>query len=84
VSDNLINALLVLLGTAPWAVAYFMANQRANEARALNTELVAALEGVEKAWSYEANQGDGIMDEHGPAMIAARVALAKARVRGGK
>ena len=38
--------------------------------------LRASLEAVVKAWTLEASQGDGIMEEHGPILDAARAELA--------
>jgi hypothetical protein len=37
--------------------------------------LRAVLADTVRAWLYEANQGDGIMEQHGPVLDAARAAL---------
>lgn len=42
-------------------------------------ELLGSLEDVVRAWLHEANQGDGIMDEHAPILAKARAVIAKAK-----
>ena len=41
-------------------------------------DLLTALQAVMAAWLTEAGHGDGILEEHGPALDAARTAVAKA------
>lgn len=48
--------------------------------RAALETLVPSAEAVDKAWHYEASQGDGIMEEHAPVDEAIVLALNDARV----
>ncbi len=49
----------------------------------INQELLEALKAVVKAWTYEASQGDGIMEDHSIALDTARAAIAKAEGKEG-
>lgn len=61
-----------------YAVAHKAIDER-NDARSLTRDAANALEKVIAAWLYEANMGDGIMEENAPVLHAARAALKKAR-----
>lgn len=43
--------------------------------------LLASLKEVLAAWIYEAKQGDGILEEHGPVYTRAKALIAKAEGR---
>lgn len=61
---------------SPDQFAEALANGRVMTA---SPKLLESLEDVIRAWLHEANQGDGIMEEHAPILAKARAVIAEAK-----